>query len=114
VRYIIENHFFPSQKIGDPIQDRCREYEERPEAFNALGAQLQLVRKFLDAVDAKDEKYSHLEKEDITKVQKCLKEKQEWFDKQLNAQNKLKKHESPTVLVSQIKQTNKVGLKKFV
>ncbi|WAQ98137.1 HSP97-like protein [Mya arenaria] len=93
------------RKIGDPIQSRYRESMERPDAFNSLGHQLQLVRKFLDAVAAKDEKFSHLEKEDIEKVTKCLKEKQEWFDKQLNAQNKLKKHENPAVLASQIRQT---------
>lgn len=62
----------------------------------------------MDAVEAKDEKYSHLEKADIDKVVKCLKEKQEWFDKQMNAQAKLKKYEKPTVLASQILQTKQV------
>lgn len=98
------------QKTGDPIADRYRESVDRPEAFNELGGSLQQVRKFLDAVGAKDEKYSHLEKADIDKVSKCMKEKQEWFDKQMNAQNKLKKYESPAVLASQIRQTKQVSV----
>ncbi|XP_045204095.2 heat shock 70 kDa protein 4-like [Mercenaria mercenaria] len=93
------------KKSGDPIANRYRESSERPAAFNELGTGLQHVRKFLDAVEAKDEKYSHIEKADIDKVNKCLNEKQEWFDKQMNAQNKLKKHENPAVLASQIRQT---------
>lgn len=97
------------QKSGDPIVNRHRESLERPEAFNELGAVMQLVRKFISAVEASDEKYSHLETADIEKVQKCLNEKQEWFDKQMNAQNKLKKYENPTILASQIRQTKQVG-----
>lgn len=93
------------KKSGDPIANRYKESLERPEAFNELGGALQHLRKFLDQVEAKDEKYSHLEKADIDKVKKCLTEKQEWFDKQVNAQNKLKKYENPSVLVSQIRQT---------
>ncbi|KAL4230085.1 Heat shock 70 kDa protein 4L [Mactra antiquata] len=93
------------KKSGDPIASRYREAEERPGAFDALGGALQLVRKFMDSVAAKDEKYSHLENADIDKVQKCLSEKQEWFDKQMNNQNKLKKYENPSVLASQIRQT---------
>ena len=97
------------QKSGDPIATRHRESNDRPVAFNELGAGLQHVRKFLDAVEAKDEKYAHLEKADIDKVKKCLKEKQEWFDKQMNAQNKLKKYENPVVLAVQIRDSRKVG-----
>ena len=82
---------------------------ERPEAFNALGASLQLVRKFVGAWEAKDEKFSHIEKADIDKVSKCLKEKQEWFDKQMNTQNRLAKYENPSVLASQIIQTKQVS-----
>ena len=67
------------------------------------------MRKFLDQCEKKDEKYSHLEQADLDKVKKCLKEKSEWFDKQLNAQNKLKKHENPVVLTSQIQQSKQVG-----
>ena len=97
------------QKIGDPITKRYQESFTRVKAFEELGSSLQLVRKFLDLCEKKDEKYDHLEKEDLDKVKKCLKEKSEWFDKQMNAQNKLKKYENPVVLTSQVQQTRQVS-----
>lgn len=100
------------RKTGDPIANRYKESFDRPEAFNELGASIQHVRKFLDLVEAKDDKYLHLEDADIEKVKKCLNEKQDWFDKQMNAQNKLKKFENLAVLASQIIQT-KQELEKY-
>lgn len=93
------------RKQGDPINMRYRESFSRVDAFNALGSSLQLVRKFLDLYEAKDEKYVHLDKAEVDKVKKCLKEKSEWFEKQMNTQNKLKKYENPAVLTTQIQQT---------
>ena len=98
------------QKFGDPITTRQKESIERPSAFDHLGAALQTVRKFITAFEAKDEKYAHLEKSDIEKVNKCLKEKNEWFEKQMNAQNALKKYQNPAVLSTQILQTKQVGV----
>ncbi|KAH3839734.1 heat shock 70 kDa protein 4-like [Dreissena polymorpha] len=92
------------KKTGTPIQERYREAQERPVAFEALGAGLQHVRKFLAEVEAKNAKYDHLGAEDMEKVSKCLKEKQQWFEEQMNAQGKQKKYEKPTVLASQIRQ----------
>ena len=63
----------------------------------------------MEACDAKDEKFAHLEKSDIDKVKKCLKEKNEWFEKQMNAQNALKKFQNPVVLSTQILQTKQVS-----
>lgn len=93
------------RKTGDAIVTRYREACERPAAFEELGASLQLIRKFVDQCDAGDEKYSHLEKADVDKVKKCLKEKAEWFEKQMNSQNKMNKFDDPCVLTSQIRQT---------
>ena len=44
----------------------------------------------------------------MKKVEKCLKEKQEWFEKQSNAQSKLPLTQNPVVLTTQIKQTTQV------
>ena len=55
-----------------------------------------------------DEKYNHIDAADVDKVKKCVKEKSEWYDKQLNAQNKLKAYDNPSVLASQIMATKKV------
>ena len=71
--------------------------------YNNAGA-----RTFLSIVP-KDEKYAHLEAADIKKVEKCLKEKTDWYDKQLNACTRMKIYENPPVLASQIRQTKDVS-----
>lgn len=37
------------QRFGEPIEDRYREQEERPQAFNELGKKIQFFLKILDA-----------------------------------------------------------------
>lgn len=41
------------QRLGQPIQDRHREQEDRPRAFEELGKKLQIYMKFLDAFKQK-------------------------------------------------------------
>lgn len=41
-------------------------------------------------------------------MKKCLNEKSEWYEKNMNAQNQLKLFENPTVLASQIMSTKNV------
>lgn len=50
-----------------------------------------------------DEKYSHIEKEDMAKVEKCLKEKEAWRDSKTNAQNQKALHQDPVVTAAQIR-----------
>lgn len=50
-----------------------------------------------------DEKFSHIEKADIEKVERCLKEKEEWRDKKQNAQNQIPLTKDPVVLASQVR-----------
>ncbi|KAL3880270.1 hypothetical protein ACJMK2_032519 [Sinanodonta woodiana] len=92
------------KKYGQIISDRCSEYERRPQAFEELGSALQQVYKFLDHWEQKDEKYSHIEKSDVDKVQKCWKEKSDWYEKQFNAVKNMKTYDDPVILVSQIQQ----------
>lgn len=49
-----------------------------------------------------DEKYSHLEAADVEKLNKCLKQKSDWYEKQMNLQGKTPLHEPPVVTASQI------------
>lgn len=58
------------QRLGQPIQDRHREQEDRPRAFEELGKKLQLYMKFVDAYKQKVKKknwgdtlYCHKKKE---------------------------------------------------
>lgn len=45
--------FFILQRLGQPIQDRHREHEDRPRAFEELGKKLQLYMKFVDSYKQK-------------------------------------------------------------
>ena len=64
---------------------------------------LQLARKMVDMFAAGDEKYNHLDKEEVAKVQKAIEENSAWMDKNLNALAKQKKWEDPAVLISQVR-----------
>ena len=55
-----------------------------------------------------DEKYIHIEADEMKKVEKCLNEKTEWFERQSNAQNATPIYEKPVVLASQIRATTEV------
>jgi len=46
--YVLYSLYLCQQKLGDPIQERCWEAQERPAAFEDLGRALQHYRKFLD------------------------------------------------------------------
>lgn len=41
------------QRLGQPIQDRHREHEDRPRAFEELGKKLQFYMKFVDSYKQK-------------------------------------------------------------
>jgi len=56
-----------------------------------------------------NDKYSHIEKNEIEKVYKMLIEKQKWYDQAANRLNSLRLHEDPAVLCAQIKQEREVS-----
>lgn len=61
----------------------------------------------------KDEKYDHIDKSDVDKVQKCYDEKLKWYETNMNVSNSAKKYDSPVVLVSQILQQKQVSSSLF-
>ncbi|XP_041460956.1 97 kDa heat shock protein [Lytechinus variegatus] len=91
------------KKIGDPIETRCKENSERPIAFDEFGKAVIHYRKALELYSQGDEKYSHIEKDDMAKVDKCLKDKETWRDAKMNAQNQKKIYQDPVVTASQIR-----------
>lgn len=50
-----------------------------------------------------DEKYDHIEKSDVEKVEFCLTEKEKWRDQKQNAQAQIPLTKDPVVLSSQIR-----------
>ncbi|XP_001641799.2 97 kDa heat shock protein [Nematostella vectensis] len=90
------------KKIGDPIVKRFMESTARPAAFEALGKSIQQIRKVLGQIEQKDEKYDHLAEEDVKKVVKMTKEKEDWFNKKCNEQAKVPDTKDPVVLAVSI------------
>jgi len=80
---------------GDPIKRRKVEYETRPRALEALGRSLQLATKALDSYKAGEEKYNHIDKSDMEKVERLIGEKREWLDKNTQILHGLSKTADP-------------------
>uniref|UniRef100_A0AAQ5X0M5 Heat shock protein 4 like n=1 Tax=Amphiprion ocellaris TaxID=80972 RepID=A0AAQ5X0M5_AMPOC len=90
------------KRLGQPIQDRHREHEDRPRAFEELGKKLQLYMKFVDCYKQKDERYLHLVAEEMNTVEKCVNESMGWMNSKMNAQSKLAITQDPAVKVADI------------
>ncbi|CAL8104143.1 unnamed protein product [Orchesella dallaii] len=65
---------------GEPIKERRIESEERPQAMKQIEISLQITRKILDAYNAKDPNYEHIDQKEMDKVVKALHETEAWLD----------------------------------
>ncbi|KAM6961154.1 heat shock 70 kDa protein 4L [Aplochiton taeniatus] len=90
------------KRFGQPIQERHREQEDRPRALEELGKKLQLYMKAVDAYKQKDERYQHLNAEEISTVEKCVNESMAWMNSKMNAQSKLTIAQDPVLKVADI------------
>ncbi|KAK1925442.1 putative heat shock protein [Papiliotrema laurentii] len=80
--------------LGDPIVLRWKESEDRPKAAAALRESLNL---YLNQAQSGDEKYSHIDEADKTKViEKCA-TTQQWLDDQLARQAEKPKNVNPVI-----------------
>jgi len=102
-RQVYIDKYAELKKVGQPITDRHREAEEWPAARDEMGTSVTQIRKFLDLWTSGDEKYVHIEKADIEKVEKLLEEKSKWFDSRMTQMAQIKPHENPVVLASQVR-----------
>jgi len=90
------------KKVGDKVQMRSNESEGRQGALNLLGSSLVQVRKVLELINNKDEKYDHLSEEDIKALAEKDLEYQGVFNDLCNKVANQKLHEDPVVTVAQI------------
>ncbi|KAH0629749.1 hypothetical protein JD844_012087, partial [Phrynosoma platyrhinos] len=93
--------------VGQPIQARFQESEERPKAFEELGKQIQQYMKAVLAFKAKDEQYDHLEPAEVAKVEKSANEAMEWMNNKLNLQNKRSLTLDPVITAKEIEAKTK-------
>uniref|UniRef100_A0AAY3ZZP3 Uncharacterized protein n=1 Tax=Denticeps clupeoides TaxID=299321 RepID=A0AAY3ZZP3_9TELE len=90
------------KKFGQPVEDRHKELEDRPRAFDELGKKIQLYMKVVEAYKQKDERYQHLSAEEIAIVEKTVIEAMAWMNSKMNAQSKLPITQDPVVKVAEI------------
>uniref|UniRef100_A0A8C5H9P3 Heat shock 70 kDa protein 4-like n=1 Tax=Gouania willdenowi TaxID=441366 RepID=A0A8C5H9P3_GOUWI len=95
------------KNLGQPIQERYMEAEERPKAFDELGKQIQQYMKFVEACKMKEEQYDHLEEADVNKVDKLASEAMMWMNSTMNQQSKQSLTVEPSVKVKDIKAKTK-------
>uniref|UniRef100_A0A3Q3NL42 Heat shock protein 4b n=1 Tax=Labrus bergylta TaxID=56723 RepID=A0A3Q3NL42_9LABR len=90
------------KKLGQPIQDRYTEAEERPKAFEEMGKQIQQYMKFVEAYKMKEEQYDHLDEADVTKVDKLTNDAMIWMNSAMNQQSKESLALDPSVKIKDI------------
>uniref|UniRef100_A0A8C2GAX5 Heat shock protein 4a n=1 Tax=Cyprinus carpio TaxID=7962 RepID=A0A8C2GAX5_CYPCA len=95
------------KKLGEPIQNRYTEAEERPKAFDELGRQIQQYRKVFEAYKAKDELYDHLDELEMMKVEKQVNETMTWMNNKMNLQSKQSLSQDPVVKAQEIQAKTK-------
>uniref|UniRef100_A0AAR2LWX7 Heat shock protein 4a n=1 Tax=Pygocentrus nattereri TaxID=42514 RepID=A0AAR2LWX7_PYGNA len=97
------------KKLGQPIQERAIEAEERPKAFEDLGKQIQQYMKIIEAY--KDELYDHLEELEVMKVEKQVNDTMAWMNSKMNLQSKQSLTVEPVVKACEIQAKTKVSVR---
>ncbi|MBN3271931.1 HSP74 protein, partial [Polyodon spathula] len=95
------------KKLGQPIQERCQEAEERPKAFDDLGKRVQHYLKVVGAYKNQDEQYEHLDAVDMEKVEKLVNEAMAWMNNKMNQQSKQSLTLDPVIKVKEIQAKTK-------
>uniref|UniRef100_A0A673JS61 Heat shock 70 kDa protein 4-like n=1 Tax=Sinocyclocheilus rhinocerous TaxID=307959 RepID=A0A673JS61_9TELE len=90
------------KSLGQPIQDRYTEFEERPKAFDELGRQLQQYMKIVEAYKTKEEQYDHLEEAEVQKVDRMVNDVMIWMNSKMNQQSKQSLAVEPVVKTTEI------------
>ncbi|TRY81295.1 hypothetical protein DNTS_012128, partial [Danionella cerebrum] len=90
------------KSLGQPIQERFREFEERPRAFEELGRLLQQYMKIVEAYKTKEELYDHLEEAEVQKVDRMVNDVMIWLNSKMNQQSKQSLTLEPVVKISEI------------
>ncbi|XP_043112439.1 heat shock 70 kDa protein 4b [Puntigrus tetrazona] len=90
------------KNLGQPIQERYTEFEERPKAFDELGRQLQQYNKIVEAYKTKEEQYDHLDEAEVQKVDRMVNDVMIWMNSKMNQQSKQSLAVEPVVKTTEI------------
>merc|ERR1719206_1628120 len=101
------------KKVGQPVVDRYQAHTALPPALEELGTSLLHYRKVLDLYAQKDEKYDHLDAEEMKKVEARVEDKFKWYNEKLQQKSKCPLHSNPPVLPTEVLSEKKM-LEAFV
>uniref|UniRef100_A0A673N8I7 Heat shock 70 kDa protein 4-like n=1 Tax=Sinocyclocheilus rhinocerous TaxID=307959 RepID=A0A673N8I7_9TELE len=90
------------KRLGQPIQERYTEFEERPKAFDELGRLLQQYMKIVEAYKTKEEQYDHLDEAEVQKVDRMVNDVMIWMNSKMNQQSKQSLAVEPVVKTMEI------------
>ncbi|XP_062378945.1 heat shock 70 kDa protein 4L isoform X1 [Sardina pilchardus] len=90
------------KRFGEPVEERYREAEERPRAFDELGRKIQTFLKTIEAYKQKDERLEHLSAEEMVAVETRVSEVMGWMSSRMNAQSKQPITQEPVVKAADI------------
>ena len=99
---VYKEHLGRLKGMGDPVEERYRESQSRPVAFDRLGQSLVRYRKFVMESKGGSELYNHIEVEDVEKVMTAVNEKQIWLEEQISVHQKLLPFQNPKVTTTDI------------
>ncbi|XP_063161781.1 heat shock protein 105 kDa [Candoia aspera] len=91
------------KKFGTPIEIRYQEAEERPKLLEEMGHKLHIYAGITEEYKNNDEKYIHIDKTEMNKVEKCISDTTEWLNNVLSIQAKQSLDQDPVVRVNEIK-----------
>lgn len=87
------------RKIGDPIENRKWEEENREAATNRL---LSVIEQYKSVLASTEEKYAHLTDTDRDTLRAATKEAEEWLRNKQDEQSQKQRHYNPTLTVADI------------
>uniref|UniRef100_H2ZJ38 Uncharacterized protein n=1 Tax=Ciona savignyi TaxID=51511 RepID=H2ZJ38_CIOSA len=90
------------KQVGNPILRRYTEAQARPAAFEQLVLMVFVSVFFNNRNCRQDEKYSHIQQEDVDKVKKSSESTAQWYNEMMQKQSALPKPSDPIVTVAEI------------
>lgn len=90
------------KKVGQPVVDRYHAHTALPSALEQFGTSILHYRKVLDLYSQKDEKYDHIEPEEMKKVEKRVEDKFKWYNEKVQAKTNCLLYNNPPVLPSEV------------
>nr|CUU98592.1 hypothetical transcript [Hymenolepis microstoma] len=99
---VISKRLEALKRLGDRFMLRFTEFENRTSAINGLTNACEKIQLILESYAAGDDKYEHLAKEEMAKVESSLKDKQRLLHNFMEAVIKMEPTSDPTVFTADL------------